>query len=423
MNEDRQYFETKKLKNGITVYSHSMDVPFFDISVIVPFGSSNSIPENPGGVNGIAHFLEHIVLNRSELNPEKDSFSRELSLKGGHVNASTNSRSTRLYCSAPVAIQDEAVKGLFSSVWKPILTNEEDLKIERTIVENERNRRKYFPGSNEIGKYVFTEWMSDESLSKSQVFGTDTDLNAMVPEKLTQFHELYFTDQCIVLVGGGHSLDSIIEELEKVETKAITAQDKINPPGWAKMEYHSHEFKDIDYPTYYVGSIVNEFNYEDSYAVNFILRLLTNTVHGPLYKWTREEKGWTYGISYSHWTEPDRMSWKINLPLNTVESAEEFRKEMHPRIIKALVDKVLIKKEVDRIAYNDLYSYQTLDDRLDIAAYSLRQNGRILSEQEYKNLNAKMNNSELLLSIYKKYLSPEVTGELLALPYSAENKN
>ena len=413
--EDRKKFETRELPNGVTVHSHAMDVPFFSIGIILPVGVAHSHTGNPGGVPGIAHFLEHALFHRSKLYPEKGSFEKKVALKGGYWNAFTGPFSTAFELDAPLDLQVEAVEGFFDHVFNPIIL-EEDLAIERGIVRNERDQRKYYPGADEVEEYLDTQWMHDRFYPKEQAFGSDADLGGMTADAVRLFHHQYSAKGIQIVVGGGHRLDPILDRAASIATTDVALTSSVEEAGWVRREYHEKSFRNIATPTYYLGSIVPRFDLFEEYTLQFILRLLTNEVHGPLYEWLRKEKGWTYGTHWGNSSSRDRMEMWLKIPVNDRAVVATIRNEIHERIRKALANAALVEREVSRREHNTLFFYQKLDDRLGEAANNLMKVGRIISEQEYREMSRRLNDTTLLLDLYEKYLSPSVSGEVLLLP-------
>lgn len=410
-------FETHTLANGITVYTQKMDVPFFDMTIQIPIGSAHSHTGNAGGAPGIAHYLEHMLFNRSKRYPERQSFQKMMQLKGGYWNAATyHGTFTEIQASAPLELQGVVVEGVLDHVYHPIFTPE-DMAIERAIVANERNQRKYFPASSKLEHYLNTQWMRDSLVSKQQVFGTDEDLAAITPEQLYSFMAAYAVPGTRVVVGGGHDLGRILPMLEAVQTKISHVVPVFETLGWNHKASHAAAFDDLDTPEYYVGNCcAGSLSYDDSITLGFMLRMLTNSVHGPLYEWTRLEKGWTYGISYSKWNSPERWGWRIELPLNSDQPLEEIRSELAHRIVGALSDADLIKKEAERWEYSEVYSFQTIESRTSTALGYLQTYGKVLGVKESRDIVRANARPERLTQLYETHISPSTWGEVLAIP-------
>lgn len=415
MHDDRKLFSTHRLSNGVTVYSHAMDVPYFSIHVIAPVGSAHSHGGNPGGRMGMAHFMEHTIFHRSKMHTEKGSFEKLIALKGGYWNAATGPRATDIHLTVALDAQQEAIDGLLSHLLHPIIT-EDDLATERGIVRNERDQRRYYPSDSEEGRYLDLEWMHTQWYSREQLFGSDEDLEAMTPDSVHAFLRHYASNNLRVVIGGGHRLAPVLEAFAAIPTEALTLSEQVEPVRWVNRAYHEKAFRDVGTPTYHLGSLTPSCDFQEAYALRFMLGFLANYVHGPLYEWLRKENGWTYGIEYGTSAAQDRTEGILRIPLNTAEAIPIIREEIHGRIRAALADTTLVASEVARRNHERLFHYQTLDERLFEAVSELENHERIVTEAEYRRMNEQFTDTTLLTKAYETYLAPDVAGEVVLLP-------
>jgi|GEM_PF-1045792 len=413
--QDRQKFEKTVLNNGIEIYAHAMDVPFFNLHVIFPVGSAHSHPAN-GGEGGVAHFLEHMAFIQSKKYPKRHSFENLIYQYGGDINATTYSYQTDYYLEAPAENFAEAFYGQCDQVFSPIF-KEEEIAIQRGIIANERNQRKYYPARTELGQYLATRWMWNRYYSAEQLFGSNEDLANSIVETFTNFHQNYFTKDVKVVVGGNFDLKLIVDYFEKLEVKDQTKLlVKVEEPKWVNKNYHEHHFRDIDTPSFWYGNILSDFDLETDWAIGFIGEYLTNYGTGALSRWLRKEKGWTYGLRFMKWYDIDRLVWKIEFPLNELDHVKDVRENLQLKIKEALADKEAVSKEVDRRLKERLFFYQTLTDRMDAGVEQLTSLGCIPTEAEYIALTEKCRDVDYLNKVYEAQFSESVCGEFLALP-------
>ncbi len=420
--QDRQYFEVTKLSNGITLYFHQMDVPFFQSRIVVPVGSAHSHSAN-SGLPGIAHFLEHVTFERSKRYPGKHEFEELVHQNGGYLNASTDSYHTDYILIAPAEDFATMFLGQCDQVFNPIFA-EEDIAIQRGIISNERNQRRYYPGKNEVGQYVNTQWMNFETMPITQVLGSDSDLQTTSAEILQMFHSHYFSSDIQVVIGGNFDktlVESFFTQLPVINPK-LTAE--VLAPRWVHKDYHEHQFKDVNNPRLWYGGLVNFTDLRTTWAIDFVGEFLTNHTSGPLNQWLRREKGWTYGLSFSVWSDNDATTWKMEFPVNELSHVSEIREHLSTKMEAAISNQDLIQKEASRRLKEELFVYQTLTNRMEIAVDCLTTFDRIPAEVEYRAfLNDILADPTYVQTIYQKYFSPEVCGSFLALPLdSAVNK-
>ncbi|HET8580968.1 MAG TPA: insulinase family protein [Candidatus Paceibacterota bacterium] len=412
--QDRLLFERTMLGNGTALYSHAMDAPLFSLHVLIPVGSVHSHDGNSGGRHGVTHFLEHMTFMRSERYPELRSFDRLAAEQGALLNAYTAPYYTSIYVQAPVAAERMIVEGIASMLFQPIF-DEGDIAIERGVVGNERDQRKYFPGTTELGRYIDHEWMHDEHFTKEQLFGSDADLAAMTPVQLSRFHDNYWNESVRIVAAGGHDPHIIAEAFGSTAAPSSRLMEQSIPLSWGRREYHEKQFRDLDSPILFIGGLTSSYDLMSDLRLTFILGFLTNPSHGPIYDWLRNQKGWTYGVSAGSETDRDRFSWLFRMPLNDVTAVREIRAEFMERARTALADEAHIRAHAARELNRNVFNFQTADTRAETAVTMLTHTGTISSEAELVAILESMT-AESLLGAFDEHFAPERVGEFLALP-------
>ncbi|KAJ4782702.1 Insulin-degrading enzyme [Rhynchospora pubera] len=77
---------------------------------------------DPDGINGLAHFLEHMLFYASEKYPEENSYSKYITEHGGSTNATTGSESTNFYFDVNVDNFNEALDRFAQFFVKPLMS-------------------------------------------------------------------------------------------------------------------------------------------------------------------------------------------------------------------------------------------------------------------------------------------------------------
>lgn len=410
--KDRLIFEKIVLQNGITVYSYPMDVPYTSVHLIIPLGHVHNIARV---IPGSFHFLEHMIMKRSERYPDKNSFGRFVSLKGGEFNANTTVFHTEFELHVPQEIFKEASEGFLSHIFKPIMT-EEDIALERGIIANERRRvGPFFPGSNSLSRHMMTEWKRAVPVTLRQMLGEDTDHLLITEATLKNAHEGYFNSGIYVFVGGSFDFNSMKRLLSKVAVRKHVFPGIYHSIRWHSKDFHIYPCGDINRHLYYMGGVFPAPDVRTDIVVSFIGKLLTNNVHGALYGWLREEKGWVYEVDFEYNLNKIDAGWEIQVPLNSLEEVETVRKEIHEKIVSALKNEAHVSQEVERRKSESVFNYQTLNDILEYAQESQLFFGAIFSEEQIRAFLDECKDTKYLMSVYEKYFSPQVIGEFVAV--------
>jgi len=408
-------FEKTVLPNGITVYGRKTNDPFVFIRIYVPLGHIH----NTGLViPGSAHLLEHMCCKRSIAFPEKNSFSRFTALNGGYYNAHTGYVDTKYHCSAPASLFHQAFQGLVSQVFEPTLS-EEDLQNEVSVISNERNmKNKWYPAETQLDHYMNTQWKHACPSNLNQIFGSDEELQSMTIERLQNLHQCYFNTSSYVIVGGDYDQDFVASELSRFHATSQALPEAYKERNWVRKEYHEVAFPEENNFTYCVAGITEESKRETLFGLHFLGKLLTNSVHGPLNEWLRNELGWSYGVDFGfgYGNRIRKPSWGINLPVNTHAQATHVRSELHGKIEEAISNPRLIAVEQSRRLAQDLFSYQTLLDSIEDAESHLGVDGRIELQSETQLMMRELPSVEFLRDIYETHMAPGIVGEILTTP-------
>lgn len=412
---DRQLFDEKTLKNGIRTFQYLDDTPYTQVILQVPVGSSNST----GSVTpGTFHFLEHILMLRSKRHPQAKEFNRLVGLKGGRFGASTSCFNTSYRLKIPSKNLRTVLPGFYSHIFEPVF-NEQDIERERGVIANERRKKeRWFPTDTEIGQYLRTQWQWDCPLSLRQRLGCDEDLARMTPQSLLEAHRSYFDPRVRVMVGGSGDVSALFDSLSTLAVSAQQPPQCFEPIHWVNQEYHERAFRDIRrFELHYAGIVVPRPEPLVVQALRFILIYLTNSIHGPLHEWLREEKGWVYEVGHSHDFDNKSLDWTLYFPLGNREQVNVVRAELEGRISAALDDEEKVDREVDRLGdHFDTFIYLRLEDILEDAQHCLESFGYIIPEVQLRKYLEKMRDVHFLQQVWREAFTPEQTGCFCAVP-------
>lgn len=415
MTTDRLQFTTMVLENGLTLHQHAMDVPFMQLSIVVPVGAAHMTL--PSGVShqGITHLLEHMCMKRSARHPNQDEFEGLLAAVGGKWNAWTTPYYTEFYISLPQTLAyDDYLAGFFSHVFEPVF-DEGDLEKEKTIILNEANLDVFYPGTNSAGQYRFTKWMDIQIYEKAQLFGTESSLSAITTDDLHAFHQHYTIPGIQLFLGGAVDATAVTEYVTDLICTGPTPTLSRQPAGWANRDYHVAPDANIASPVLSWGGVTAELTLEQYLGIRMMGFLLTDFQFGILSRWLRHEKGWTYGVDSHHGTARDRSEWIIDIPLETMEQVDEVRADLHDRVVNSLRSESFLMEAKQSVLARDCYNYQTLSDRLDDAIFFSDIFGSIPTEADLTAWVTALTTADLM-SIYEEFFAPVVSSMLTLVP-------
>ncbi len=278
-------FEKYTLPNGLTVVLNiDKSDPIAAVAIYYHVGSSREAP----GKTGFAHLFEHMMFQRSE-NVGEDQLFREIQGAGGTLNGSTSQDRTNYYEVIPknalemvLWLESDRMGYLTNTVTKASLVNQQN------VVQNEKRQ------SVDNAAYGFNQEIIAKNLYPEghpyswTVIGLMQDLTNATIEDVRAFHKkFYVPNNATLTISGDIDKDEIKQLIEKYFGE-IPAGETIEKRGTipaslnsTKKLYHEDNFAKAPQLTM-VFPTAERYS-QDSYALNFLGELLSNTKKAPLY--------------------------------------------------------------------------------------------------------------------------------------------
>ncbi|KAJ8464650.1 hypothetical protein OPV22_027202 [Ensete ventricosum] len=175
---------------------------------------------DPDGLEGLAHFLEHMLFYASEKYPVEDSYSKYITEHGGSTNAYTTSEHTNFHFDVNADCFEEALNRFAQFFISPLMSPDATLReIKAVDSENQKNLlsdgwrmsqlQKHLSSKNHpYHKFSTGNWNTLEAIPKSN--GLDTRL------ELLKFYEgNYSANLMHLVVYGREDLDAIQSLVER----------------------------------------------------------------------------------------------------------------------------------------------------------------------------------------------------------------
>jgi predicted Zn-dependent peptidase len=416
--KDRLLFNLTTLSNGMKVYSQfDPSVEFVNAVLVTPIGSAH----NAGDIiPGSFHYLEHMLMKRSELYSERGDLKAMASLLGGRFSAMTWYGKTSYDLLATKEHFPKLFKGACSHFFNPIFLNEEVIT-EASTIANERERRApFFPGMNDRSKYMRTVWAHGTPFPLRQVFGIDEDFQRMNAEYFFDIHNKYYkTDKSYLVIGGNFDLDAVCKELESFVLSAdvkMPAECAVQPT-WNQKDFHAISSKETSRFEYHIGSLFPILKNEEPAVLRMMVimdTMFNDYSYGVIMDWLRHQKHWCYELGGHRATNQGVANFELTIPLNSMEQVTIVRSELASRIIDALKDKNLLEKVKQHKKNLSPFWYQTIESRMKDALEDLHEGNLIETEEEYfRTLNAIT--TEQLQEFFHNKVIPNI-GELVFVP-------
>ena len=285
------------LSNGLKLIMVPMPgLPSATVTVWVKTGSRNE----EARVNGISHFLEHMMFKGSQKRPSAKAISEAVDAIGGEFNAGTGKEWTDFYIKARVETLETVMDVLSDMLINPLIDKKEVEREKGVICE-------------EIAMYEDTPMMHIGDIFERTIFsgnplGWDTTGSAKTVKGITREDFIayrkdhYFANNMLLTISGGIDSKKTIELAEKYFNKIINAKSQMLN---AKFESEQTKPQILILPKkgeqahLILGFRGNPRGYKNRYAESILSTILGGGMSSRLFIEVRERRGLAYAVKTS----------------------------------------------------------------------------------------------------------------------------
>ena len=288
-----EMFKKIVLDNGLRLITVPMPgSKTVTVLILVGTGSEYETKE----INGISHFLEHMIFKGTKKRPTPAAIAQELDEVGGEFNAFTSKEHTGYYAKVNYKQLDLALDWI-SDIFLNSQFPAEEIERERGVILEEINMYMDLPMH-----YVSNLW--EELLYGDQPAGwpiwgkKDVILNLTRDNFFSYFNSQYCAKNTIVCVAGNFDEDSIKEKAEKYFAGLRQEDFKSK----LKVAESQHEpgifiyFKETDQTHLCLGVRGYNIFHKDRYAFSLLGTILGGFMSSRLFQEVREKRGLAYYI-------------------------------------------------------------------------------------------------------------------------------
>lgn len=289
-------YNSTKLSNGLRVITVPMaSSESTTLTIWVKTGSRNEDKK----INGISHFLEHMVFKGSSKRPSAKEISEVVDSFGGEFNAATSKDWTNFYIKCRNASIETAFDVLSDMVLSPILKVEEIEREKGTIVQ-------------ELAMYedtpmikindVFEELAFDNHPLSWDVGGNEKSVRSILKSDFEKYRrEYYYPENIIITVAGGISEKKVLglvnkyfKELKNSKTQEFKADKKFQvSQSQSRVKIRN---KKSDQAHLILGFMGDGREYGNRYAQSVLSTILGGGMSSRLFIEVRERRGLAYAV-------------------------------------------------------------------------------------------------------------------------------
>lgn len=357
-------FKKTTLKNGLRIITVPMaDNPAVTVLVLVEAGSKYE----PKQVNGISHFLEHMVFKGTKNRPKASDISKELDGLGADYNAFTGNEYTGYHAKVHPKYFDRALD-IISDMYLNPLFDEEEIKKEKGVIIEEIRMYKDLP-QREVHHVLDALMFGDQPAGRT-ILGPEKNIRSFSQSHFRNYRKLHYVAKgTIVIISGNINEAQAIAKTKKIFAQ-IPNSKKSGKPKVKEIQTSPKikiEYKDTVQTHLVFG--IRTFSIFDKRnpTLTVLNSVLGRGMSSRLFTKMRDELGICYYIRSSDdsYTDHGMITIAAGVDNSRVKIAvENIMKEVR-RLKADLVSPEELKKVKDYISGTTMLGLETSEDRAD----------------------------------------------------------
>ncbi|HEY4503719.1 MAG TPA: pitrilysin family protein [Candidatus Paceibacterota bacterium] len=380
-------FKKTTLRNGLRVITVPMqDNPAVTILVMVSAGSKYETK----ALNGISHFLEHMVFKGTPKRPKASDISRELDGLGAQYNAFTSQEYTGYYAKVDSRHFDTALD-IISDMYQNPLFEEGEIVKEKGVIIEEMKMYKDLPQRHVHD--VLAELMFGDQPTGWSIIGTEKNIKSFNRSHFVEYRKKHYVSSATtVIFSGSIREDEVIKKAEKLFSKI--SKDKKCPKLPVKESQNKPAIKLAHKDTDQTHLVIALRTFPISDKRMSIMRVLSailgQGMSSRLFSKMRDELGICYYIKTSHNPNTDHGDLTISAGVDNkrVDLGIKHILIELKRMKDELVSPEELKKAKDYISGTTMLELETSDAQAEFVGYQEILKGEIeLPENIIKEIN------------------------------------
>lgn len=367
----------KTLSNGIRVVAEKIDyLKSVSIGVWVGNGSRYENAE----VNGISHFIEHMVFKGTN-NRTADDIALEMDSVGGQLNAFTAREYTCFYTKTLDEHCELAMDILSDMIFEPLLDGE-DMKKERGVINEEINMYEDSPEDLVYDLLSVAVW-GDTPMGRP-ILGTKDSLGNITPEIMRNYMKTHYTNKNIVISVSGNFSDDFFDKLEEYFGKRNISEDYVKFKEAAYTPSNVIKTKDIEQVQLAVAFEGIDTADDDVYSLLVFNNVFGCGMSSRLFRNIREKYGLVYSIGAGHSAYMGTGTFDISAGMGeqNVEKVCSLICDEVKRIKKEKLTKEEVERAKEQLKGGYILSYESTGARMQGAGRAILLDRPVYTQDE-----------------------------------------
>ncbi len=408
------------LANGIKIIAEQVPVDAVNLSIWVDVGSAVESDD----INGMAHFLEHMVFKGSD-RLGLGEFEQAIESHGGNTNAATSQDYTHFYIN--VAPKDFAkLAPLQLDIVLKASIPDEEFQRERHVVLEEIRRSEDNP-DRRIYRHI-SELVYEQLPYRRAVLGPVDVIENVTSEQMRSFHRHWYAPQNMTIAVVGNlpvnEMIGVIADYFETDNQEIAIAAKPKPCTFtSEKPFTSMVRREVTDPSLKQARLSMSWRVpslrelSETYPLSILANILGSGRTSRLVQDLRENRRIVDRISVSNSAMRWQGTFQVFAKLN-VEEVETVEQAIREHILKLhetpVTDEELAKIRT-QVSNRFIFGNESPKERAGIYGYYDRIVGSIEPALNYLDLMKSITKEDIQAAV-RKYLNPDAYGILIVKP-------
>ncbi|MBD2773743.1 M16 family metallopeptidase [Iningainema tapete] len=412
----------KSLPNGLTIVAQQMPIEAVNLNLWVKVGSA----VESDAINGMTHFLEHMIFKGTELLPSGE-FERRIEERGAVTNAATGQDYTHFYITtAPKDFADLAPMHI--NLVRSASIRDEGFERERFVILEEIRRSSDNPNRRTYQRAMETAF--DRLPYRRSVLGPEAVISQLQAAQMRDFHATWYQPRFMTAVAVGNLPESELMEIVTQGFENTTPVSGRDVPAERLYDVHPEpafteivrqEFVDESLTQarlVMVWRVPGLERLHQTYALDVLAGILGHGWTSRLVRDLREERKLVSHISVSNITQELQGIFYISAQCEAENLAVvEAHIAQHIRCLQTeLATEAEIARVRTREANRFIFAHETPSDRASLYGYYQTLLGNLEGAFNYPAYIQAQEATDLMQAA-QNYLSPDAYGVVAIKPH------
>lgn len=406
------------LPNGLTIIAEQMPVAAVNLNLWVNIGSAVELD----AINGMAHFLEHIVFKGTE-RLASGEFERRIEERGAVTNAATSQDYTHYYITTAPKDFAELAPLQIDVVCNPSIPDDA-FERERLVVLEEIRRSQDNPRRRIYRRTMETAF--DVLPYRRPVLGPEAVISQVTPQQMRDFHHTWYQPSSITAVAVGNlPVEELIEiiaeqfsrnsQKSKINNQQLTVSQE---PVFTEIVRREFTDESVQQARLIIlWRVPGLMELDETYSLDVLAGILGHGRTSRLVHDLREERGLVSSVAVSNINNRLQGIFSISAKCEVDDlAAVEAAIAQHLYIIQTeLVKESEIDRVRRRVANRFIFGNETPSERSGLYGYYQSLIGDLEAAFNYPQY-IQAQNTNNLIQAAQKYIDPNAYGVVVIKP-------